>query len=444
MKSIFFITAVSSFLFSSVCFAEKFDRSSGLPVQRVNPTGFPTEESIDYNARNSNAGSEFMIDSFARGEFARQGSYRRWLKADVVVDARSLQEQNKILNVGMYVSYTGTNENTPSGRGLYLGNQESSASNRYLLDFPYEENVPGASADHIRQIRTVDELAFFIDIERKDGSIDRRWVNNAGRNFRVEEIFNGHPIDHVSGGNGGLEYVGSSSPIFNQKRACNWATRSLPDNRDRSTGLPIFELFDSGNWFERSIDYIPRNHSANNSEFFINSFGLAHFSTGFAHREWITAEVLVDPRLVKQQHNKILNVGMYVSYSGAENASSGRGLFLAEKDPNSQRYTLDFIYAQANCGGVCQYTKESRQVDSLAFFIDVQRVDGSVDRLWVNHAGRNFTLNDICGDHGRYFVSRGIGGIDYVGSSSPIFNQKRASDWTSTQYTDKCLRPFIK
>jgi hypothetical protein len=165
------------------------------------------------------------VNSFGMGEWSHNSAYRTWFEAYVSTDEASLiaAQHGELLNVGAYVKYLGKNENTRSGEGLFLGRKIEPAY--FLVEFTIDENVHGETI--VEERREIQQIAFFMDVKRADGKIDRLWLKNGNHDFTVAEILkdasgNEYPESYKSLGAGMLSYVleSSASPIYNQRRAC--------------------------------------------------------------------------------------------------------------------------------------------------------------------------------------------------------------------------------
>lgn len=90
----------------------------------------------------------------------------------------------------------------------------------------YPAGLVTAEGDEIKLQSFAEQYAFFLDVKRSDGCIDRLWLKNGIHNFMRKDIFD-YAISGNSWSHGGMVsfycqqyYVGEDSPLFNQKKAC--------------------------------------------------------------------------------------------------------------------------------------------------------------------------------------------------------------------------------
>jgi hypothetical protein len=168
----------------------------------------------DFDANNC----EFFVNAFGRGTFSHNSGFANWIEAYVSIDEASLVlgAKGSIENVGMYVKYSGLNAASASGDGLFLGNRIEPAY--YKVRMTNSENVHGNGITQVR--RRVERLAFFIDVKRANGVVDRLWLKNGAADYTVDAIFDGYPVSYQNLGAGLVTFAEGGSPIFNQKRAC--------------------------------------------------------------------------------------------------------------------------------------------------------------------------------------------------------------------------------
>lgn len=168
---------------------------------------------------NSNASDcEFYVNAIGKGEFSRGPVLLRWLEAYISVDEAALAARagGIIENAGMYVQHRDVNDSSASRAGLYLGSRLEPAY--YRVKMTYDQNhVQGGGVVAVR--REIQSLAFFLDLRRSDGSIERFWLKNGTRDYTIDVIFEGQPLKHTPTGAGEVGFV-EAGPVFNQKMAC--------------------------------------------------------------------------------------------------------------------------------------------------------------------------------------------------------------------------------
>jgi len=77
-----------------------------------------------------------------------------------------------------------------------------------------QSHVQGGGVIAVR--REIQSLACFLDLRRADGSIERCWLKNGTRDYTIDVIFEGQPLNHTSAGAGEVGFV-EAGMVFNQK-----------------------------------------------------------------------------------------------------------------------------------------------------------------------------------------------------------------------------------
>src|SRR5262249_27174256 len=138
---------------------------------------------------------EFYVDGTIGQTFAHNGAYNNTLQFSFHVDRDSLVEarDGHILNLAGYVR-------EPEGDYLVKAKDDRlllCLAVQIPLQLPYSE---------------VTEFAFFLDVKRVDGSIDRLWLKNGVHNFTIGDIRN-FTIPGTSLGTGNEYYLAENSPL---------------------------------------------------------------------------------------------------------------------------------------------------------------------------------------------------------------------------------------
>ena len=159
-----------------------------------------------------------------------------------------------------------------------------------------------------------------------------------------------------------------------------------------------------------ALNYAPtRNLDANYCEFYVDgTLGQTFAHTG-AYNNRLTFYFYVDwGSLVEGQHGQILNLAAYVREPECDCLVKAKDdklpLCLAVQVPGQVPYS---------------------EVARFAFFLDVKRADGSIDRLWLKNGDRDFSIDDIR-NYTIWGRDLGAGREYYVAEDSPLFNQKKA------------------
>jgi hypothetical protein len=189
-----------------------------LPVYRLGGASeYPSQLNYAITANHDANHCEFFVNAFGRGSWSHNSAQMRWIEAYLSVDEANLQAGPgaKVLNAGMFVSYRGLKAAT-DGAGLYLGTRIEPSY--YRVRMTYDENVHTYQIIEVR--RSVERIAFFVDVQRSNGKIERLWLKNGSEDYSVQAIFDGYPTSWKSLGSGSVAYVERPSPVFNQKLAC--------------------------------------------------------------------------------------------------------------------------------------------------------------------------------------------------------------------------------
>lgn len=195
--------------------------------------------------------------------------------------------------------------------------------------------------------------------------------------------------------------------------------------------MPVFDTFPEGRasprvflWADatRNFGYVPdHNYDANNCEYYADGAAGSIFSHHQAYNDTINIYFRVNRHaIVDMQGGAILHLGVYVrevngdSYAPA--AEPGR---IREVGALAEDDKLSLCLAAAGRGPFLE-------VCDFAFFLDVRRSYGSVDRLWLKNGARDFSLCDIK-DFRTVSGRHGALNEYYVRDASPLFHQRTAS-----------------
>jgi hypothetical protein len=163
------------------------------------------------------------------------------------------------------------------------------------------------------------------------------------------------------------------------------------------------------NVFPAELASVDANYDASHCELFVNGFGRGSFSNGGASATWLEAWISVPP-----QDGEILDVGMFVSTSGAGDSNWVMLGELVEPDYWRTGFTIER-----------NFPAESHVVDDVAFFVD-REVDGEVVRLWQSARGVNFDVEQTFLLPPSDTVGIGGGAVVYANEGAPVFDQKHA------------------
>lgn len=160
------------------------------------------------------------------------------------------------------------------------------------------------------------------------------------------------------------------------------------------------------------IDWAPSaDLDANNCELWVNALGKGQWSHNGSTLGWLEAWIRVQP-----QDGQVLGVGMWVQSKNPQGALSEAFDFGSETEPG---YWMTGFTTKKSSDGTDQTPV------TFAFFVDVRRPSGLVDRLWQSANGANYTLEAAYAVPG-YVKGIGSGSIEYADESVGLFAQKHA------------------
>ena len=168
------------------------------------------------------------------------------------------------------------------------------------------------------------------------------------------------------------------------------------------------------------IDYtIAESYDATHCEFYVNALGQGSFSHGQTWGGWL--EVYIRVLAVD---GDVLNAGQWTRYRSPEGDEGTAYSLGSEIEPDY--WLTGFTYEQ----NAAFWTPDGApardlEVVAFAFFLDVQRANGEVVRLWQSNGGANYTLEEVYAVEG-YHHGIGIGSIEYADESAGLFDPKRA------------------
>ncbi|MCA9547409.1 MAG: hypothetical protein KC613_23560 [Myxococcales bacterium] len=184
-----------------------------------------------------------------------------------------------------------------------------------------------------------------------------------------------------------------------------------PDPEDPEVCDGVWRYDGPGNQFPACHPALDAQFDANHCEFYVNALGRGQFSQAQANEQWLEAWISVAP----DQDGQVIDVGLFAQWT--EDGQAYEGFVLGTLvEPN---YWRSGLVTWSNAHGI------RREVSAVAFFIDVQRPDGAVERLWHSGGGANYALADVYATPG-YRLNIGSGSIEYADEQGALFDAKRA------------------
>jgi hypothetical protein len=170
---------------------------------------------------------ELYVDSFGIGQLRYMATTQNFLDAYLRVNERELVDLqgDEVLAVGAAMGVRSFSAHGKDGGGDkpvidVLEFSEKVFASRiapgsYQLRFAYEER-----AEPQVYFKEVRNFAFFVDLRRSTGRIDRLWLRNRGSAYTVGGVFGDKPGTEMSIGIGAIRYPDADSAVYQQKVAC--------------------------------------------------------------------------------------------------------------------------------------------------------------------------------------------------------------------------------
>lgn len=167
---------------------------------------------LDYTvARNLDASRcELYLSGIGNGTMGHYGIPNHWVEAYLSVGP----QQGQLLAAGMFTRYHDPATKS-TGERITIG--YPFAPGVWLTGFKYDHpGMMGSGAYHF----TVEKLAFFVDVRRPTGEVERLWQSRKGANYSWSDAFGG-ATSAKSIPYGNIQYATESAPVFDAKKACS-------------------------------------------------------------------------------------------------------------------------------------------------------------------------------------------------------------------------------
>lgn len=213
--------------------------------------------------------------------------------------------------------------------------------------------------------------------------------------------------------------AGSSCQAWDSNYGANYRFAIQPDANDprcldveKETGA-VTEDPRMVHMADHCLGYtISAQYAATHCEFTLGALGdgkMGHYGIPY---HWLVAYLNVAP-----QEGELLNVGLYTQFQDKLSGLPGQRFSLGVPvAPGVWRTGVTTRVAQ-----IMQQTGVERQIDALAFFIDVRRPSGEVVRLWHSDGGQNFR-RDTAFSLPNQSESIPYGTIFWANSASAVFS----------------------
>lgn len=151
---------------------------------------------------------ELYLSGLGHGYVGHYGIPQHWLEAYITVGP----QQGKLLGAGMLTLYRDPKDNT-TGQRFTFGKQV--AFDTWQTGFIFQRTSYIGQSYHF----DVDQIAFFIDVQRPSGDVVRLWQSRQGANYGWDDAFT-LPTSTKYIAYGNIKYAGGGSAIFDAKQAC--------------------------------------------------------------------------------------------------------------------------------------------------------------------------------------------------------------------------------
>jgi hypothetical protein len=151
---------------------------------------------------------ELYLSGFGHGYVGHYGIPQHWLEAYITVGL----QQGKLLGAGMLTQYRDPKHNTTGQRFTY-GQQV--APDTWQTGFIFQRTTYMSQSYHY----DVEQIAFFIDVQRPSGDVVRLWQSRQGANYGWYDAFT-LPTSTKYIAYGNIKYAGNGSAIFDARQAC--------------------------------------------------------------------------------------------------------------------------------------------------------------------------------------------------------------------------------
>jgi hypothetical protein len=167
---------------------------------------------VDYTVEeHHNADScELYLSGIGDGYMGHYGIPNNWVEAYVTV----APQQGTLLGVGMLTLYHDT-KNDMAGQRTTFARQV--ASDTWQTGFIYL--YPGIMGSNGYK-HNVEQIAFFVDVQRPTGEVVRLWQSRHGANYSWNDAFS-TPTTSDWIAYGSIKYAGDAAAIFDAKHSCD-------------------------------------------------------------------------------------------------------------------------------------------------------------------------------------------------------------------------------
>jgi hypothetical protein len=163
----------------------------------------------------------------------------------------------------------------------------------------------------------------------------------------------------------------------------------------------------------QQLDYTPSNNwHANNCEFYIDAITGQIYSHGSAYRHSLDFSIWIDlESLVYKQHGEVLAVA--ICFFEQERPVVTLGI------DNKIHVVISESLAYPPGGS-------SSLTAGFAFFLDIRRSSGLIERLWLTNGAKSFDIESDLTQFRSIESSHGVHTNYTVLETSPLFHQKKA------------------
>ena len=172
--------------------------------------GAPTCVTYPLSSQADASSCEFYLNGFGHGFEGHYGIPFDWTEAYLVVKP----QQGQLLNVGMFTRYSDNADGSVHTR-FSLGTAIDPTTWKTGFTFNSTATQTGTPG----YTYTVQQMAFFIDVKRADGTVVRLWQSRHGADYSWNDAFGAGVItNYIPYGH--VDYSADSAVILDTRRAC--------------------------------------------------------------------------------------------------------------------------------------------------------------------------------------------------------------------------------
>jgi hypothetical protein len=169
-------------------------------------------------------------------------------------------------------------------------------------------------------------------------------------------------------------------------------------------------------------------HNANNCEFYVDGFAETYssYNNMGVWSKAIRTELKVP---ASQTIKRVIQVGQWVKWNDGSdqivNDNDFRGLLLYKREysASDKKWIIEVPFAGVEMNSPSSRNRYDRKIVETAYFIDIERFNQQVVRLWLSNQGKNFRPEEILSEN-THNIFRGPSSYKWADQKAQIFDQK--------------------